>query len=349
MSVTRFMIVLGLHGTAIHALVHQQVGGCTDQAMCLTPSIHADDREVDIAIFYIPRQKSTEESVLCLQVLHRLDMETTGVILFAKSAEVCAHIHAQFRNRSVQKQYLAITLGNAAEATVRASNIPTAATAARHDVGDLTASAADGSGGKSHGANGGSGAEHADVGLAVGGADGKSLAAHKFSPQNAEPPHPSTSHLCLEGGLSPCFGTSHTSASPELPVLSGVMNHNPSAVTALSGREGDEEADKANQCQEAPTAYVVAGLASCQKMLSWTVQAPLAKHTTILEGMKVDTAKGSPAETDMQLVSGVDTCEWLDAEYGQLWAQPTDLFVRGASLVKCQPKTGERVFLGIIC
>ena len=49
----------------------------------------------------------------CLQVLHRLDMETTGVVLFAKTPDAARHVHAQFRERTVQKSYLAITLGGA--------------------------------------------------------------------------------------------------------------------------------------------------------------------------------------------------------------------------------------------
>lgn len=46
-----------------------------------------------------------------MQVLHRLDMDTTGVVLFAKTPEAARHVHAQFRERTVRKRYMAITLG----------------------------------------------------------------------------------------------------------------------------------------------------------------------------------------------------------------------------------------------
>eukprot|EP00892_Ulva_mutabilis_P011755 jgi/Ulvmu1/8952/UM005_0043.1 len=44
-------------------------------------------------------------------VLHRLDMDTTGVMLFAKEPHVVAAMHAQFRSRTVSKTYAAICLG----------------------------------------------------------------------------------------------------------------------------------------------------------------------------------------------------------------------------------------------
>lgn len=47
-----------------------------------------------------------------MQVLHRLDMDTTGVMLFAKEQHVVAAMHAQFRSRTVSKTYAAICLGS---------------------------------------------------------------------------------------------------------------------------------------------------------------------------------------------------------------------------------------------
>ena len=49
--------------------------------------------------------------------LHRLDMNTSGVVLFAKCPDVVAAMHEQFRKQEVQKQYLALCLGVPAEAT----------------------------------------------------------------------------------------------------------------------------------------------------------------------------------------------------------------------------------------
>jgi 23S rRNA pseudouridine1911/1915/1917 synthase len=44
-------------------------------------------------------------------IVHRLDKETSGVILAAKTAEANAHVSNQFQKRTVQKQYLAIVHG----------------------------------------------------------------------------------------------------------------------------------------------------------------------------------------------------------------------------------------------
>lgn len=44
-------------------------------------------------------------------VIHRLDMNTSGVLLFAKSKEVVRVLHAQFRARKVKKRYLALVAG----------------------------------------------------------------------------------------------------------------------------------------------------------------------------------------------------------------------------------------------
>lgn len=42
---------------------------------------------------------------------HRLDMHTTGVVVFTKTKDACKHISSQFRRGSVRKQYLAIVDG----------------------------------------------------------------------------------------------------------------------------------------------------------------------------------------------------------------------------------------------
>ena len=44
-------------------------------------------------------------------VVHRLDLETTGVIAFAKSTEVAARLSAAFRERRVDKRYVAFVEG----------------------------------------------------------------------------------------------------------------------------------------------------------------------------------------------------------------------------------------------
>ena len=44
-------------------------------------------------------------------VVHRLDMETSGVLLFAKSSEMASGIARQFQAKAVQKTYLALVVG----------------------------------------------------------------------------------------------------------------------------------------------------------------------------------------------------------------------------------------------
>lgn len=46
-----------------------------------------------------------------LRVVHRLDKETSGVLLFAKHLNAQRHVSFQFQNNSVRKEYLAIVTG----------------------------------------------------------------------------------------------------------------------------------------------------------------------------------------------------------------------------------------------
>jgi len=47
-----------------------------------------------------------------LRVVHRLDKDTTGVMLFAKTVEAQRHLSHQFQNNTIQKEYLAIVAGS---------------------------------------------------------------------------------------------------------------------------------------------------------------------------------------------------------------------------------------------
>jgi RluA family pseudouridine synthase len=51
------------------------------------------------------------EELGSLFVVHRIDKETSGVILFAKTAEAHAQLNTQFEGRAVEKVYQAIVLG----------------------------------------------------------------------------------------------------------------------------------------------------------------------------------------------------------------------------------------------
>ncbi|KAL4539184.1 hypothetical protein Ndes2437A_g02156 [Nannochloris sp. 'desiccata'] len=44
-------------------------------------------------------------------VLHRLDMNTTGVVLFAKKRDIVPAVHLQFREKTAKKEYIALVAG----------------------------------------------------------------------------------------------------------------------------------------------------------------------------------------------------------------------------------------------
>ncbi|MFC0821006.1 RluA family pseudouridine synthase [Moraxella marmotae] len=47
-----------------------------------------------------------------VRLIHRLDMDTSGLIIFAKSAEAQTHISKQFIDRIPQKEYQAVVMGS---------------------------------------------------------------------------------------------------------------------------------------------------------------------------------------------------------------------------------------------
>lgn len=55
--------------------------------------------------------KAVQQTHLPASLAHRLDKETTGVLLFAKTASALEAIQAIFKNRKIQKSYLAIVDG----------------------------------------------------------------------------------------------------------------------------------------------------------------------------------------------------------------------------------------------
>jgi 23S rRNA pseudouridine1911/1915/1917 synthase len=52
-----------------------------------------------------------QEELGAIFVVHRIDKDTSGIIVFAKTAEAHAALSAQFENRLVEKTYAGITLG----------------------------------------------------------------------------------------------------------------------------------------------------------------------------------------------------------------------------------------------
>ncbi len=56
----------------------------------------------------LPHRGSTDPR---LRIVHRLDKDTTGVMLLAKTIEAQRHLSHQFQNNQVKKEYLAIVAG----------------------------------------------------------------------------------------------------------------------------------------------------------------------------------------------------------------------------------------------
>lgn len=72
--------------------------------------------ETDSVLERLGRQLNfpvTGEADPRLRVVHRLDKDTSGVMLFAKSIEAQRHLSHQFQNNTVEKEYLALVAGKA--------------------------------------------------------------------------------------------------------------------------------------------------------------------------------------------------------------------------------------------
>ena len=65
---------------------------------------------VNRAIGYLRRKSQSAPNP---HVLHRLDMDTSGVLLISKQKDLAAFVQKQFREREVKKQYLCICCGSA--------------------------------------------------------------------------------------------------------------------------------------------------------------------------------------------------------------------------------------------
>lgn len=63
------------------------------------------------AVLYHCRNLSGIGGVLRPGIVHRLDKETSGVLVIAKNNEAHLNLSDQFRNRTVQKNYLAVIIG----------------------------------------------------------------------------------------------------------------------------------------------------------------------------------------------------------------------------------------------
>jgi RluA family pseudouridine synthase len=73
-------------------------------------SIPERDRTIDSVVAMLENQASRK-----LFVVHRLDKEVDGVMLFAKTAAAHKHLNEAFFNRTVRKTYLALVHGTVVE------------------------------------------------------------------------------------------------------------------------------------------------------------------------------------------------------------------------------------------
>ena len=71
------------------------------------------------ALLYHCKQLPTDSSDLRPGIVHRLDKETTGVLIAAKTAQAQQRLVEMFSSREVHKEYLAICLGNPGEGEIQ--------------------------------------------------------------------------------------------------------------------------------------------------------------------------------------------------------------------------------------
>jgi 23S rRNA pseudouridine955/2504/2580 synthase len=65
-----------------------------------------------ISMGVIERLRSERPNLRFLELVHRLDRETSGVLLLAKRRNALTALHAQLRNGEVEKRYRVLVLGN---------------------------------------------------------------------------------------------------------------------------------------------------------------------------------------------------------------------------------------------
>lgn len=82
------------------------------------PGDHLNETETSLHPALVERLRPKYPELL---VVHRLDRETSGVVLLAKTAASARALSEAFRERRVKKRYLAIVEGSAPEGTVEAA------------------------------------------------------------------------------------------------------------------------------------------------------------------------------------------------------------------------------------
>lgn len=75
---------------------------------CVKILVQPTPKKEKITLTYLLQKKISQKVFLC----HRLDRETTGLIIYARSAQLQANIMDQFRRGEVKKGYYAFVKGN---------------------------------------------------------------------------------------------------------------------------------------------------------------------------------------------------------------------------------------------
>ncbi|OGS33468.1 MAG: hypothetical protein A2293_09870 [Elusimicrobia bacterium RIFOXYB2_FULL_49_7] len=78
--------------------------------------VHTSGKYFNNTLIKLLRRDFPDEQ---LNLINRLDRETSGVILLGKNFEACRHVGRQFMNKQVRKTYIAYTFGEIAEQTFR--------------------------------------------------------------------------------------------------------------------------------------------------------------------------------------------------------------------------------------
>lgn len=75
------------------------------------PGVKAESSLADALLARYPALKEIGEPGRGAGIVHRLDKDTSGVLLVARTPEMYAHLKAQFQTRKVRKRYLALVHG----------------------------------------------------------------------------------------------------------------------------------------------------------------------------------------------------------------------------------------------
>jgi 23S rRNA pseudouridine1911/1915/1917 synthase len=82
-------------------VVHQGVNGS-----------HAEDSLVNALLFYLKNNLSSINGVKRPGIIHRLDKDTSGLLVVAKNNFAHAYLSDLFKNKSIQKEYVALIKGH---------------------------------------------------------------------------------------------------------------------------------------------------------------------------------------------------------------------------------------------